>query len=161
MSSFETLVCDLEKDKADYYGYKDSYFHVYHLPLLLPSPWLSSLCWSTPGKWVHLCSVLYPCILVSLDPTQLHVPLTPQQLCLKVQWPSESCRLRSPLGHQLSINVSQTFPSACWYVRSFLPPGPLGKQQAASVLLWFAAHNVWPGVTGLSCLGLFLPKLIE
>lgn len=158
MSSSKTLVCDLEKDKADSYGYKDSYFCICHLPLTPNQPLVVFSVLTHTGKMGTLLLIpvsLYPCIPGSHPAA---CTLTRQLLCLKVQWPSESCSLRSPLGCQLSINISQTFPGACWHMRSFLPPGPLGKQQAASVLCCSAAHNVWPGLT---CLGLFLPKLIE
>lgn len=53
--------------------------------------------------------------------------LPPGQLSLEVRWTLKSCSLRGPWRHQMLINVSQTSPSACWHVRSFLPPGLLGS----------------------------------
>lgn len=121
-----------------------------HLPLLLTSPELSSPLWPPRGK------------AAAQPPSHpAACTLTPRQLRLEVRWTLKSLSLRSPRRRQLPVNASRTSPSACWHVRSFLPPGLLGSRHTVSVRLWSVVHSFWPGGDQSASDKLFLPNLIQ
>lgn len=146
-TSFPLNTCDLRKDKADY-GYKDWYFCLAICPC--SSPELSSPLWPPRGK------------AAAQPPSHpAACTLTPRQLCLEVRWTLKSLSLRSPWRRQLPVNASRTSPSACWHVRSFLPPGLLGSRHTVSVRLWSVVRSFWPGGDQSASDRLFLPNLIQ